>query len=615
MEHVKKKSKLFLWVSIVLLVVSMLGVHLVQTGGDSVEITRINFKTQLGYSMHGLLFVPENATAETPAPAIITVHGMFNNLGMQDLNFIELSRRGYVVFAIDMFSHGRSEPVAATPSILQSVNQAVEKIAGISYVDTSRIGVTGFSLGGMSTNVAVGIDNGRETPLIAAVLINSANATFYDDDGKFINIYGNRHAAIIAPQYEEFFMLDVDVDGNITPPRDFIYYNNAQSFLHFGTHPDGLEHRASNVLHHETIDGEEFIRVVYNPAIIHPGSHFSRQSTYATIEFFEAALGAPNMILPSSQVWQLKVFFNAVGLVGIAIFLVSLVKLMIWLPSFESLRTTELAEPKPMTKGALLWFFGSLLASALFAMLTYFPILRATDAFRHSSETFRQTQVYGIALWALASGIFTIVSMLVYYHVFGKKNGFNLKEMGIVLSKEQIGKTLLLAVSAVAAFYAWVFVADFFFFADFRLWIFAITPFTASQFMYSLVPYMLFFVVFFVANSVATSTFNYNTVGGKKWVNTLIVCAFNVAPVAVLIALQYTTLFTTGFVFFGDHAQASQGPYHMFTVWLFPFIITLTVAPIISRKVYRVTRNPYLAGIIIGIIVTLMATANTLTWS
>lgn len=614
MQKRKKTAKIFLLVGIITLLLSMIVVSLVQTSGGRVTIKEISHETALGATLSGWLFVPDGVSAENPAPAIITSHGMFNNRGMQDLNFVELSRRGYVVFAMDMFSHGESQPVVATPLVLQTMNQAVEMVSNIGYVDNSRIGVTGHSLGGMNSNVAVGIDNMRETPLIAAVLINSANAE-WRVDGEFMNIYGSRHVGIIAPQYEEFFMLDVDAAGNVTSPRDFIRHNNAQSFLHFGQDPSGLEQRSAETMYRQIVDGKEAIRVIYNPAIIHPWAHFSSQATYATIEFFEAALGAPNPIAPSNQVWQWKAFFNLLGLVGIAIFLVNFVILMVFTPAFESLRAKAYVEPLKAKTGGKIWFFVSLAVGALFGTLIYLPILSATDAFRHTTDSFLQTQTFGISLWALLCGLFTLVSLTIYYFTYAKKNGITLKDLGVSMNAVNCGKTLLLALISLTVFFGWVFFADYFFKADFRIWTIALRAFSSTRAIYAIFPYMLFFIVFFVANSLSLSSVNYNNIGGKKWVNTLIVVAFNVFPAAILILFQYITFASTGFLFFGDHAAGAQGPYHMFVIWLFPFILLLPATAIMARKIYRMTNNPYLPGIINAVIVTMMAAGNTLTWS
>lgn len=74
----------------------------------------------------------------------------------------------------------------------------------------------------------------------------------------------------MAGQYDEWFFSDVDANGNPTLPKDFVANKNAQSFLHFGTDPEGQDVRAADTVYTETIDGQEAMRVIYNPAIIQP---------------------------------------------------------------------------------------------------------------------------------------------------------------------------------------------------------------------------------------------------------------------------------------------------------------------------------------------------------
>lgn len=92
------------------------------------------------------------------------------------------------------------------------------------------------------------------------------------------------------------------------------------------------------------------MRVIYNPAIIHPWSHFSQRSTVATISFFEQALGAPNPLSATDQIWQWKVVANTVGLVAFFLFIVSLTLVLVRKPS--SLRSvpakTNWLRPVPL---------------------------------------------------------------------------------------------------------------------------------------------------------------------------------------------------------------------------------------------------------------------------
>ena len=188
-----KRAKIFVCIAIVLMLISMIGASLIQTSGGRVKVDEVNWVDTDGIRKTALLLVPENATLETPAPAIVTSHGFLNNKEMQDLNYVELARRGYVVLAIDMASHGDSQIAPGVGNMMPSVWQGVLFLADIGYVDTTRIGVTGHSFGGFSSNFAVTMDNAAGTNLISAVLVNSMDPTYdSDSDGVFDNVYGSR---------------------------------------------------------------------------------------------------------------------------------------------------------------------------------------------------------------------------------------------------------------------------------------------------------------------------------------------------------------------------------------------------------------------------------------
>lgn len=611
MNRKKKTASMWLCISIALMLISMLGASMVQTSGGKVTVKEIQFETSIGKQMSALLFVPKGVSAENKAPAIVTSHGMLNNKEMQDLNFVELSRRGFVVLAIDLFSHGDSES-ADFGTMIQGVGEAVKMLSSLSYVDTTRIGVTGHSFGGANCSTAAMGDAMSPAPLISAVLINSCDATYKNaETGEYINPYGGKDVGIIADQYDEFMLRDVDENGNPTAPRDFIKYANAQSFLYFGTDPAGKELRAADTMYHETINGNDAIRVVYTPAITHPWSHFSKLSTIATIEFFDTTLGAPNPIPATNQVWQWKVFFNVLGLVGFAMFAVNFAILMVFTPLFSDLRAREVIVPRPLSKGGPGWFWGSLVASAVFSAVVFLPILKAAPGFSATRLVFRQNATLGISLWAAASGVFTLLCLFLSYKFYGKKNGMDLAETGVSMHIKKFGKTLLLGIIVCVVTYSWVFFADYFFKTDFRIWVLAAKAFGTEKALIAMFPYVELFMVYFILNSIAINAFNYNTIGSKngkgQWVNTAVLAVFNAIGPAVLVFLQYRHLFSTGQVLY----SASQS--HLYIVWLFPVLVILPVSAVIARKIYKATNNPYLPGIINALLVTLLSVANTLT--
>lgn len=610
MELSKKRAKILLCISIALMLVSMIVVSVIQTDGGNVTMKELTIETDAGFAMSAYLFIPDNATAETPAPAIVCSHGNYNNKEMQDAYYVELARRGYVVLSIDQPNHGDSDSLEGSDfaTIFCGEYQGALTLSRLPYVDTAKIGITGHSAGGRSCNFAIAEDNLNENPIISAVLLNCADATYVDGDGNYTNIYGSRDVGIISAQYDEFFHYVYGDDPQI--PTHFAPYfmntDNAQSFLNFGADVNAIETRAADTIYHETIDGEDAARVIYRPHIIHPWAHFSTQTVKPTIEFFEEAFGAPNLIASSNQIWNLKEAFNGIGLVGMALFIIAFSINMVNTHYFADVRISDKVLPaKVVGRKGKVWFWGSLAASALFATLIYLPVV----AWGNKQDSLvLQPESFGIAFWSLCCGLFTILSMFVSYKFYGKKNGFDLEAVGIKMPLKKLGKTVLLALIVASVSYAWVFFADYFFKTDFRLWTLAAKAFEADKIGVAVFPYLWMFLMFYVPASVAANSFNYNEIGGKKGIgNSIIVAVFTALPAIILLSMQYIYYFSTDRMLFWGPVDRLQ----MFTLWLFPILVVLMAATFISRAIYKKTKNPYLAGIVNGIIVTIIVIVNT----
>ena len=80
-------------VGVILIVAGGVLAWLTQTSGG-IRIEDVRFKGANGNTMSALLYVPPNATAQTPAPGILAVHGYINSRETQDGFAIEFARRG-----------------------------------------------------------------------------------------------------------------------------------------------------------------------------------------------------------------------------------------------------------------------------------------------------------------------------------------------------------------------------------------------------------------------------------------------------------------------------------------------------------------------------------------
>lgn len=607
MEKAKKTAKVLLVVSLILMLLCGLVVSAVQTSFGAVSMKELAFETDSGYRMSAYLFVPKTATKDNPAPAIVTSHGYLNNKEMTDANYVELSRRGFVVLAIDQPDHGDSD---VTPDFFilapDGVYQGVLALSRMPFVDTSRIGVTGHSMGSWSVNAAVKADNLNETPLISSVLIHCNDPLYTDDEGNFANPYGSRDVGVVSAIYDEFFGKSTDANGNNLSSPYFMETDNAQVFLNFGRDPadPASEVRKEYTEYRETVDGKDTLRVMYRPPIIHPWSHFSARSESYICDFFSKTLGAPNPIEPTNQVWQWKEAFNFVGVIGLCMFICSFTTLLLFTPTFQSLRAKEIVEPVVVTdKKGKLWFWLSLVAGAAWGCLVYLTLVA-----KGNSMKVAQGEAMGLGLWSTACGLFSIASMAVYYFCYGKKNGVDLAERGVKLPLKKLGLSALLALVVVTVSYGLVFVEDYFFYADFRLWTLAIKAFEAPILRY--LPYVLLFFTYYIAASVATNCFNYNTIGGK--LNALICSVFAAAPALLLPWIQYICYYSTNHMMWYQRTMADAN-YPMFVLWLFPIVLILLGTTYMSREIYKKTRNPYIAGIVHALIVGLITIINTCT--
>ena len=596
----KFSAKILVAISLLLCLVSSLGACLFQTDFGQVEYHDMTFVTESGNELDALLLVPKSATADNKAPAIVVSHGWYNNREMQDLNYVEYARRGYVVLAISMYGHGDSE-VIESGSWWDDSNNAnglydgVKYVADLPFVDSTRIGVTGHSNGALACREAVLQD---DEGLIAAALLVSNDAVYYDEEGNFYNQFGSRDAAIVACQYDEFFHR---VDGN--PPREYINQVTAQSFLHFGKDPSGLEARTADTFYTQDIDGKEAIRAIYNPAITHPWAHFSTIVVRFSVDFFDRALDAPIELKHTNQIWQFKALFNAIGVVGFFAFVVFAALALLEIPYFAVLKSDETVKAWPALEGkAKKRYWSKNIWGSVLSVPFYF--LGFIIGFLGSSfiGIWNQGASLAIGMWSLLCGLFTLLTI----RGNNKKFPVDLEERGVRIGKDKLVRTVVLALSVVLAAFSLVFISDWLFLTDYRLWCFAtIRAFSASH-LPKILLFLPFWIFYYVVTSVAGNCYNYTENGKKPWYSVAWQMFFVFIGPQFMIMAQYIKFFITGKMFL-DPITGIMG------IWLFPIVLILPLSALICNLIYRKTKNPYIGGIIMGIIACILTVTNTLT--
>lgn len=595
----KKTPKFWLIIALVICLVSSIGASVFQTDFGSVTYHDLTIDAASGHKLDALLLVPDTATEENPAPAIVVSHGWYNNREMQDLNYVEYARRGYVVIAISMYGHGDSEIIKSNTwwndeNNANGLYDAVKYVAELPYVDATRIGVTGHSNGALACREAVLQD---EEGLIAAALLVSNDAVYYDENGDFYNQFGSRDAAIIACQYDEFFHR---VNGSA--PRDYMNQATAQSFLHFGADPAGLETREAEVFYEQEIDGQTAIRTIFNPAIIHPWAHFSADCVAFGAKFFDAALGQPNDLAPTDQIWQWKAAFNGIGIVGFFMFVLYAAICLLDTPLFKSLKAEGEVLPAPARQGkAKGYYIRSNIWATVYSIITFFLAFILGYAILRPGF-WNQEASRCIGYWCVLTGLLTLAQM----KKSRKKFGADPVAMGSRPGWAVIGKSALLAVTAVAAGFVIVYISDALLLTDYRLWCFAtIRAFDLSH-LGMVVKFLPLWLLYYIPLSVSTNCYNFVDMGGSKWKSVILTMFWVALAPAIMIVAQYAVFFTTGYMI----TEMITG---IAVIWLFPIIVILPLAAFFCHKIYLKTRNPYIGGIIMGLIACILTVTNTLT--
>jgi len=429
-NHLKDKRATLLIIALVLIIGGSILAHMFNTSYYSTDVDRIRFETATG-ELSGLLYKPEGANSEDPRPTIVTTHGYLNSAEMQDAPAIELSRRGYVVLALDMYDHGHSinktefEPSSAFFSFwTTSMYEAAQYMYEQDYVLKDENGngilaVAGHSMGGFSSTMAIVQDekffaeNGFRK--IHAGLPMGSDYSFTSYVGVTPDVafeaYGPRMVGIVAAHYDDFFFdSQARETGQTVVYKDYVQTSEGQNFL---GNPDNPE---AGTVYNLDNGGK---RVIYTPNEIHPWNHFSATTTSHQIDFYTQAFNGytstnqTNVNLSSdNQIWFYKELTEFIAMIGFFLLMIPLVSYLFSIPFLANAKTKfneTIQAPSSGGNNILYWII--LIVSALFPAL-FFPALMSKSG---SGLTI-------LRYFAIAILIISIIALIISFTKKGDKS-------------------------------------------------------------------------------------------------------------------------------------------------------------------------------------------------
>ena len=655
-----KVAVIFLIVCILVIFLSSFIASAIQSNGWSIEVTDLRDaenegtaisltgeETEInGKVVSGILFKPKDATADNPLPAVVLTHGYLNNREMQLQNAIELARRGFVVLTVDREGHGNYENSGEQSAVMATsgLYDSVKYLYNMDYVDKDKIGISGHSMGGMTTALTLSQD--RQLGLVSAGLIQAWSS--------FWGAGADVDVGMLKAQDDEFFFTTNEgEDGTIS--REYLSTRAAKTFIGNteleGDVVSGAIYVNGQAV--ETTGGQETegaFRVVYEISGVHPQNHCSVEGANAVVNFFYNAFGTPNgyeYISEGNQVWWVKEAFSLIGMIGFFALIFPLVSLLLTTPVFRSLRvakqqvveetvvvTDETGAEQTMVCQKLVWDGANIplqpkplkgvqknisywLAAIGIMLFSGFSIHSICT--EYGSKWFPNTQLYPqdttnwVAMWAVCSALFSLAVILFFWlanTVVNKirygDNYLEYQENPFAAGKIATGlggllKTFVLALLVLGILMAVLYTNWAIWTVDFRIWTLAVKVFDMGVLLPTIVRYGVFFGIFFIVSALFNETYRASNI--PEWASTLINVFFNFFGVLLVIAIQYGEFTSTGVMW--------QPDMNLGYIVLFPMVPILAIATVISRRMTAKTGNMWLGAFINTLLFTLITCSNT----
>ena len=655
-----KVAVIFLIVCILVIFLSSFIASAIQSNGWSIEVTDLRDaenegtaisltgeETEInGKVVSGILFKPKDATADNPLPAVVLTHGYLNNREMQLQNAIELARRGFVVLTVDREGHGNYENSGEQSAVMATsgLYDSVKYLYNMDYVDKDKIGISGHSMGGMTTALTLMQD--MQLGLVSAGLIQAWDT--------FMGAGADVDVGMLKAQDDEFFFTTNEgEDGTIS--REYLSTQEAKTFSGNAELEGDVGSGAIYVNGQavETTGGQETegaFRVVYEISGVHPQNHCSVEGASAVVNFFYNAFGTPNgyeYISEGNQVWWVKEAFSLIGMIGFFALIFPLVSLLLTTPVFRSLRvakqqvveetvvvTDETGAEQTMVCQKLVWDGANIplqpkplkgvqknisywLAAIGIMLFSGFSIHSICT--EYGSKWFPNTQLYPqdttnwVAMWAVCSALFSLAVILFFWlanTVVNKirygDNYLEYQENPFAAGKIATGlggllKTFVLALLVLGILMAVLYTNWAIWTVDFRIWTLAVKVFDMGVLLPTIVRYGVFFGIFFIVSALFNETYRASNI--PEWASTLINVFFNFFGVLLVIAIQYGEFTSTGVMWQPDMALGY--------IVLFPMVPILAIATVISRRMTAKTGNMWLGAFINTLLFTLITCSNT----
>lgn len=348
------------------------------------------------------------------------------------------------------------------------------------------------------------------------------------------------------------------------------------------------------------------IRRIHQEDVIHPYAQGGNKGINETVNFFTDVYDEPNPIESNFVLGDLYQFFSLMSLFSMLVVGYYVLKALLETSVFSSLKSDKINEIREIPVNSnKKWTVFTTVFNVAFAFLSITLIYKA--GLGYFALPWLPQQVSNIfALWSLVNGLFMLLVMFTTYFFVGRKQGLKLSDWGIAIGLKELIKSLVLAVLTFAAMISLTDIAGYLFQMDMRMYLWGIRQIPFNK-LYLLLIYAPFFIIFAVAVSLSINGMNYvKFYSEKEWVNTVIVALLNMIPPLVITVIGFSLFKKTGIqpnIFGSDYTFTN----------MINAIPAYPVAVLYIRVLNKHTKNPYIPGIIVGLLFAFFQVASMFT--
>ncbi len=593
MQSSSRKQALLFVGSIIFVALAALGARMIETDFGKLDVSVVRIADPSGVTLVGKLYRPQNLTEADSLPAVLILHGFQNDKETLQPQALELARRGFVTLALDQFGHGSSGGSMAIEDATMGGNSGYKYLQALPYVDPTRLGVMGHSMGA-GTTLAVAAANPDHRALNP--MCGTPGKTDYNN------------LLLTQAKYEEFrgFRENQSTTGNLP--------NNPERKAAFGLSTP-VEW---DVIYGDFADGSARMQTLINT--VHPGVTHNAKAVSQTLLWMQSALkdGVADSYWfdPTKQIFLWKELCMFLALLFALISMIPFTNLLLSTSFFAGVSSPV---PDRYTAGKR-WGKQSLINNIIAGLS--FPILMGVGGYLLATFIPALSMIIanGAFVWYLGNALIYLFIFRSWYKKAHQKDGVTMYDVGISFDQERtvirwdlIGKTALLGFLILGWLYLLVFFSQRLLGIEFRLlWPF-MREFSATRFGYFWI-YLIPAVAFFLLNGgiflFGQNRLNESDSAAKTQIRWwLMNCLAGIAGLVVIWMIQYLTYFAgiaPGFELIGLPIFGEMIPLMLF-VYVPEFIILFFFLTWFFRRTGKV----YLGALVIAALAIWFQVAGT----